>query len=162
MGTSVHVQSLSRIWLFCDPMDCSLPVSSIYGISQARILEWVTISFSRGSSRPRDWTHVSFIGRWLLTTEPTGKLKYLQDCYFVNWDIFDIYHHVSLRYTTCWFDTLIYCTIIAIRVLTNTCITSQVYHFFVVLIEILSFSKFDVNNTVLLFIPCISSSGFIY
>ena len=38
----------------CDPMDCSLPGSSIYGIFQARILEWVSISFSSGSSQPRD------------------------------------------------------------------------------------------------------------
>ena len=38
----------------CDPMDCSLPSSSVHGILQARILEWVAISFSRGSSRPRD------------------------------------------------------------------------------------------------------------
>ena len=38
----------------CDPVDCSLPGFSIHGILQARILEWVTISFSRGSSRPRD------------------------------------------------------------------------------------------------------------
>ena len=42
-----------------DPMDCSLPGSSIHGIFQARVLEWVVISFSRGSSRPRDWTQVS-------------------------------------------------------------------------------------------------------
>ena len=42
-------------------MDCSLPGSSIHGILQARILEWVAISFSRGSSRPRDWTQVSRI-----------------------------------------------------------------------------------------------------
>ena len=34
----------------CDPMDCSLPGSSVHGISQARLLEWVAISFSRGSS----------------------------------------------------------------------------------------------------------------
>ena len=41
----------------CDPMDCnSLPGSSIYGIFQARVLEWVAISFSRGSSRPQDQT----------------------------------------------------------------------------------------------------------
>ena len=40
----------------CDPMDCSLPGSSVHGILQARILEWVAISFSRGSSRPRDRT----------------------------------------------------------------------------------------------------------
>ena len=45
----------------CDPMDCSLPGSSVHGILQARILEWVAISFSRGSSRPRDWTRVSRI-----------------------------------------------------------------------------------------------------
>ena len=38
----------------CDLMDCKLPDSSVHGISQARILEWVTISFSRGSSQPRD------------------------------------------------------------------------------------------------------------
>ena len=43
----------------CDPMDCSLPGSSVPGILQARILEWVAISFSRGSSRPRDRTQVS-------------------------------------------------------------------------------------------------------
>ena len=40
-------------------MDCSLPGSSIHGILQARILEWVAISFSRGSSQPRDWTWIS-------------------------------------------------------------------------------------------------------
>ena len=43
----------------CDPTDCSPPGSSVHGISQVRILEWVAISFSRGSSRPRDWTWVS-------------------------------------------------------------------------------------------------------
>ena len=45
----------------CDPMDCSLPGSSIHGIFQARILEWTDISFSRGSSQPKDWTWVSCI-----------------------------------------------------------------------------------------------------
>ena len=45
-----------------DPVDCSLPGSSVYGILQARILEWVTISFSRGSSQSRDRTQVSHIG----------------------------------------------------------------------------------------------------
>ena len=48
---------LSHVQL-CDPMDCSPPGSSVHGISQARILEWMAISFSRGSSRPRDGTHV--------------------------------------------------------------------------------------------------------
>ena len=45
----------------CDPMDCSLPRSSLHGILQARVLEWVAISFSRGSSQPRDLTRVSHI-----------------------------------------------------------------------------------------------------
>ena len=45
----------------CDPMDCSLPGSSVHGIFQAIVLEWVAISFSRGSSRPRDHTQVSHI-----------------------------------------------------------------------------------------------------
>ena len=47
--------------ILCDPMDSSQPSSSIYGIFQARILEWAAISFSRGSSRLRDWTQVSHI-----------------------------------------------------------------------------------------------------
>ena len=45
----------------CDPMHCSLPGSSVHGILQARILEWVAIPFSRGSSRTRDRTRVSCI-----------------------------------------------------------------------------------------------------
>ena len=45
----------------CDPKDYSLPGSSVYGIFQAKVLEWVAISFSRGSSRPGDWTQVSHI-----------------------------------------------------------------------------------------------------
>ena len=48
----------------CDPVDCSLPGSSLHGILQARILEWVAISFSRGSSQPRNGTWVSrIVGR---------------------------------------------------------------------------------------------------
>ena len=53
----------------CNPMDCSLPGSSVHEIFQAKILEWVAISSSRGSSWPRDWTHVSWfscIGKWIL------------------------------------------------------------------------------------------------
>ena len=48
----------------CHPMDCSLQGSSVHGIFQARVLEWVVISFSRGSSPPRDQTRVSrIVGR---------------------------------------------------------------------------------------------------
>ena len=45
----------------CDPVDCSLPGSSVHGIFQARVLKWGAISFSRGSSQPRDQTRVSRI-----------------------------------------------------------------------------------------------------
>ena len=63
----------------CDPMDCRLPGSSDHGISQARILEWVAISSSWGSSQPRDRTHISYIGRQILyrwATRQTALLHY--------------------------------------------------------------------------------------
>ena len=56
-------------------MDCSLPDSSIHGILQARVLEWVTISFSRGSSLPRDRTWVSALEADALPSEPPGQPK---------------------------------------------------------------------------------------
>ena len=61
-----HAQSCLTL---CNPMDGSPPGSFFHGISQARILEWVSISFSRGSSWPKDRTHVSCVscnGRWFL------------------------------------------------------------------------------------------------
>ena len=58
----------------CDPMDCSLSGSSVHGIFHARVLEWVAISFSRGSSRPRDRTWVSrIVGRHLPSEPPLGR-----------------------------------------------------------------------------------------
>ena len=65
LSACVCVCSLSRVWL-CDPMDCSLPGSSVHGILQARILEWFAISSSRESSWPRGPTHVFCIGRQIL------------------------------------------------------------------------------------------------
>ena len=67
MTMEVKVKSLSRVQL-CDPVDCSLLGSSLHGILQARILEWVAISFSRGVSQPRDQTQVSRIGGRCFTT----------------------------------------------------------------------------------------------
>ena len=64
----VCAKSLSCVQL-CDPMDWSPPGFSVHGIFQARILEWVVISYSRGSSLPRDRTCVSYvycIGRQIL------------------------------------------------------------------------------------------------
>ena len=80
--SSIHAcvcSHFSHIWL-CNPMDCSPPVSSVYEISQARILEWVAISSSRRSSRPRDWTHISYsscIGRQILYHWATWEAPYI-------------------------------------------------------------------------------------
>ena len=65
----------------CDPTDCSLPGSSVHGIFQARVLEWVAISFSRGSSWPRDRTWVScIVGRcftiWATKVNRQGKIVF--------------------------------------------------------------------------------------
>ena len=60
----------------CNPMDYSLPGSSVHGISQARILEWVALSFSRGSSQPRDWTQVTRIAGRRFTVWATRETIY--------------------------------------------------------------------------------------
>ena len=65
-------QSLSRVHL-CNPMDCSPPDSSVQGILLARVLEWVAISFSRGYSQPRDWTHISCIAGGFFTVWATRE-----------------------------------------------------------------------------------------
>ena len=58
---------VAKSWLtLCDPMDSSPLTFPVHGISQARILEWVATSFSRGSSRPRDQTQVAGIGRQIV------------------------------------------------------------------------------------------------
>ena len=71
-----HVCVLSHARLFCNPMDCSLPGSSLCGIFQPRILEQIAISFSKGSSRPGDRTHVSCIGKRILYNWVTWKILY--------------------------------------------------------------------------------------
>ena len=57
----------------CNPTDCNPPDSSVHGILQARILEWIAIPFSGVSSQPRDWTRVSCIASRFFTSEPPGK-----------------------------------------------------------------------------------------
>ena len=73
---SYIVKSLSRVRL-CDPMEGNLPRSAVHGIFQARILEWAAISFSRGSSQPRDRTRVSCIADRRFTVDMT----YVFTCY---------------------------------------------------------------------------------
>ena len=70
MEICLHVCSVASVLSnSVQPLDHGPPGSSVHGISQARILEWVAISFSRGSSGPRDQTHlfcIFCIGRWNL------------------------------------------------------------------------------------------------
>ena len=61
----------------CDPVDCSPPSSSVHGILQVGILEWVAISFSRCSFWPRDWTQISCIEANALPSELLGKPRWL-------------------------------------------------------------------------------------
>ena len=74
----------------CDPMDCSLPGSSIHGIFQARVLAWVAISFSRVSPRTRDQTRSHALQADTLPSEPPGKPLY----------------HLSLSLSICKMESL--------------------------------------------------------
>ena len=70
---TVVVELLGHFQLFCDPVDCSPPGSSVHGISQARTLEWAAISSSRGPSWPREQNCVSCAAGRSFTTEPWGS-----------------------------------------------------------------------------------------
>ena len=65
--------------LFCELMDCSLPGSSVHSIFQARILGWVAISSSRGSSQPGDRTQTFCLAGGFFTSEPPGKPNFYNE-----------------------------------------------------------------------------------
>ena len=71
----MYPQSLQSCPTVCNPINCSPPGSSVYGILQVRILQWITISSSRRSSQPRDQTQASHIAGRLFTAEPLRKPK---------------------------------------------------------------------------------------
>ena len=85
-GPFVHAKSLQSCPTLCDPVDYSLPGFSVHGTLQARIVEWVAMPSSRGSSQPRDQTQVSYISyidRWVFFTtsatwEVLGPIKKFQ------------------------------------------------------------------------------------
>ena len=79
----IHAQSLQSCLTFCDPMECSPPGASVHGISQARILDWVAISFSRGSSQLRDQTQVSYIACIVCGS-------------FTHWATWEVHHNVYI------------------------------------------------------------------
>ena len=80
----------------CDPTDCSLPGSSVHGTLQARILEWVAISFSRGSSRPRDRTWFPILQADSLQSKPPGRPQVSINLY--EW-IYKMYFHTMEYYS---------------------------------------------------------------
>ena len=87
----IMLSEVSEMWVSrwvrsnsCDPIDCSPPGSSVHWIFQARLVEWVAISFFRGSSQPRDWTWAScFAGRFL-TNWATRKFPDREDMWHLN------------------------------------------------------------------------------
>ena len=94
-------------------MDCSLPGSLVCGIPQARILEWVAISFSRGSSWPRNWTHVSWHCRQILyrlSYEGSPRLKYSVNIIFIC---------TGKPKNSCHLLILLFCDIPVIKVVGN-------------------------------------------
>ena len=80
----MHAQSLQSCLTLCDPMDCSLPGSSVHGILQARTLEWVAIPFSRASSQPRDRICVFCVTGGFFTAEPLGKPQKNEYCQVIQ------------------------------------------------------------------------------
>ena len=76
MHVCVHAKSPQSCPTLCNPVDHSLPGSSVHGILQATVMEWVVLPSSRGSSRPRGWTRVSCLQHWQvrsLPLAPPGK-----------------------------------------------------------------------------------------
>ena len=103
--------------LLCDPMDCNLPVSAVYGILQARVPDWVAISFSRGSSWPRDQTWVSHIAKQTLyhlshQGSPftalillNSSLRHNQCCYLVIFKETEIKYDWHILTCVCFLNT---------------------------------------------------------
>ena len=93
--TSVCMRAL---WLqscltLCDPMDCSPPGSSVHEILQTRILEWVAVPSSGGSSPPRNWTCVSCIAGGFITAEPRDKSPFPSTLLYLVSDAMAKFHH---------------------------------------------------------------------
>ena len=103
----VHPKLLQLYLTYYDAMDCSPPASSVHGILKARILEWVAIFSSRGSSQPRDQTFFSWsscIAGRFFTTEPQEKPHFNVIC--GNWlKMYKRLKIISLKCATYWENT---------------------------------------------------------
>ena len=103
----LHAKSLQSCLTLCDPMDCSPPGSSVHGILQTRILEWVAISFSKGSSWPRDRTCISCICRRILyywttweTQSDMNSVLFSKNC-VPNFTLPDCSRHTDMASSLC-------------------------------------------------------------
>ena len=106
-GLYAYLLSHSVMSDSCNPMDCNPPGSSVQGILQARILDWIAISFSRGSSQPGDWTcisYVSCVGRQVLYHWSHLGSPYMYIYILIHCSIVDSQHCVSFRCTVKWFS----------------------------------------------------------
>ena len=103
----VHVLVSQSCLTPCNPMDDSLPGSSVHGILQARKVKWVAVPLSSGSSQPRDWIHVSCIADRLFTLCATGE-----DSFFLD-EFKDFYVFCTsfwrANFWFCWYNELFYC-----------------------------------------------------
>ena len=108
-------KSLWSYLTLCATVDCSLPGSSVAGILQARILEWVVMPSSRWSSRPRDWTQVSYVScidRGFFTVSATREAPIFTDPGFLS--VACIRAHINVGVKLChflsfWFQESNFC-----------------------------------------------------
>ena len=78
-----------HVWLFAISWTVSLPGSSVHGISKARTQECVAVYFSRWSSPPTDWTHISYIGRWIL--HPSATREALESLHLCGYSLMSVF-----------------------------------------------------------------------
>ena len=78
VSTTIEFYSL---YILYNPLDCTLPGSSVHKIFQARIMKWIVISFSRGASQPRDWNCLLHF-RWILYHWAFGKAQCVIEIFF--------------------------------------------------------------------------------
>ena len=108
----------------CDPMECSPPGFSVHGILQVRVLEWITIPFSRGSSWPRNWTWVSHIADRFFTFWATrelrnigvGSLSLLQGIFLTQESNWGLLHYRQILYQLSYQGSPQYCCLCCISV----------------------------------------------
>ena len=102
-------RALSLCPTLCNPKHCSLPGFSVHGISQARILEWIAIPFSRGSCQPRDQTQVSCIPRnfftiWVTRSHITFEQLSLHSLFQLSWPAFHFSWPSLDNYINCFWN----------------------------------------------------------